>query len=198
MAPLRIDSALIPAAGYGTRLLPASKSVPKELLPVFDRPCLQYAIDEALACGIHRISLVTQQGKGAIEDYLDARPDLEHHLEDRGHHDLLEMLAKLREGLEVTYVRQERPCGLGHAVIKARPLLGSGPFAVLLADDLVGQSQPFLQELLQVHAEVGGAVVGLYPVSPEDSGRYGMVRSERTIDDRLRICLLYTSPSPRD
>jgi UTP--glucose-1-phosphate uridylyltransferase len=190
--------ALIPAAGYGTRQLPASRSVPKELLPVFDRPCLQYALDEAAAAGLRRICLVTMRGKTALEDYTDANPELDRYLRDRGQAELADALERLTRDLQIAYVRQPGPRGLGDAVLTARPLLGGSPFAVMLADDLVDQARPLIDELLELQAEVGGAVVALQAVPRTQARDYGMAAVERTPEGLLRVLDLVEKPAPAD
>ena len=171
-----VRKAVFPAAGMGTRFLPATKSVPKEMLPVVDRPLIQYAVDEARAAGIEELVLITGRGGRAIEDYFDADFELSERLAAKGKR---EEIAAVEDGLppagQVAFTRQQEPRGLGHAVWCARHLVGNGAFAVLLADDLIVAETGCIAQMMAVHAELGGIVVAAMEVAPEQTARYGIV-----------------------
>jgi UTP--glucose-1-phosphate uridylyltransferase len=175
MKPVR--KAVFPVAGLGTRFLPATKAVPKEMLPVVDRPLIQYAVDEARAAGIEQIIFVTGRGKNAIEDYFDIAYELEATLTARGKHDMLATLdgSRLAPG-NVAYIRQQEPLGLGHAVWCARDLIGNEPFAVLLADELLwNPASPCLSQMVATYEAKGGNIVSVLEVPQEHTDRYGIV-----------------------
>ncbi|MDX3883911.1 MULTISPECIES: UTP--glucose-1-phosphate uridylyltransferase GalU [Sphingomonas] len=176
MKPVR--KAVFPVAGLGTRFLPATKAVPKEMLPVVDKPLIQYAVDEARAAGIEQIIFVTGRGKNAIEDYFDIAYELESTLNERAKHDILATLdcTRLAPG-NVAYIRQQEPLGLGHAVWCARDLIGDEPFAVLLADELLwNPAAPCLKQMREVYEAKGGNVIAVLEVPEEHTNRYGIVR----------------------
>ncbi len=174
--PKPVTKAVFPVGGLGTRFLPATKAMPKEMLPVVDKPLVQYVVDEAVKAGIDELIFVTGKGKTAIEDYLDQAPELEAMLEGRGKEDLLEALrASTPPGITVTYTRQPQPLGLGHAVWCARKLVGDEPFAVLLADDLIKSDTPCLKQMIEAYNEVGGNILAVMEVPMADTGRYGVV-----------------------
>jgi len=172
----RVRKAIFPVGGMGTRFLPATKAMPKEMLPVVDRPLIQYAVDEARAAGIEQFIFVTGRGKSAIEDHFDHSVELEALLRDRDKNDAL---ADLRETLlppgDIAYVRQQEPLGLGHAVWCARHLVGDEPFAVLLADDLIMADTPCLKQMTDVFEETGGNVVAAMEVPDDQTSRYGII-----------------------
>lgn len=171
-----IRKAVFPVAGLGTRFLPATKSMPKEMLPVVDKPLIQYALEEAKAAGIEEFILVTGRGKSAMEDHFDHAFELEATLEQRGKQDALANLSDtLFEAGQIAYVRQQQPLGLGHAVWCARHLIGDEPFAVLLPDDLVLAQTPCLAQMVEVHGSVGGNVVAVMDVPREHTKRYGIL-----------------------
>jgi UTP--glucose-1-phosphate uridylyltransferase len=176
MKPVR--KAVFPVAGLGTRFLPATKAVPKEMLPVVDKPLIQYAVDEALAAGIEQIIFVTGRGKDAIEDYFDIAYELEATLAERGKSDILHTLdGSLLAPGSVVYVRQQEPLGLGHAVWCARDIIGDEPFAVLLADELLwNPAQPCLSQMVETYAAKGGNVVAVLEVPEAHTDRYGIVQ----------------------
>ena len=172
----KLTKAVFPVAGLGTRFLPATKSIPKEIMTLVDRPLIQYAIDEARAAGIKEFIFVTSRGKGALEDYFDNAPELETALKKKGKDDILEMLRGTNmESGAIAYVRQQKPQGLGHAVWCARRLLGDEPFAVLLPDDVIAAEKPCLQQMVEAHAETGGNMVAAMEVSPEKASSYGVL-----------------------
>ena len=171
----RVRKAVLPVAGLGTRFLPATKALPKEMLPLVDKPLIQYAVEEAVASGIEDIILVTSPGKDCIKDHFDANPELVRELEERGKQEEAELLRRLEKLANVFAVHQERPLGLGHAVSCARELVGDEPFAVLLPDDLIDASIPCTQQLLEVHAAHPGCVIATEEVHGPGIERYGVM-----------------------
>src|SRR3954452_11726558 len=165
--------AVIPVAGMGTRFLPATKSVPKELLPVVDRPALQYIVEEAARAGLREVLMVTGRNKAAIEDYFDRHPELETALEKKGDADRLASVHESTEVAQVHFVRQGEARGLGHAVLQAAAFVGDEPFAVLLGDDLIDARDLLLEQMLAVRAEHGGSVIALLDVGRENIDKYG-------------------------
>ncbi|NHZ70169.1 MAG: UTP--glucose-1-phosphate uridylyltransferase GalU [Proteobacteria bacterium] len=194
-----VRTAVFPVAGLGTRFLPATKSIPKELLPIVDRPLIQYAVDEARAVGIENLIFVTGRGKGAIEDHFDISYELEKTLAERNKASELEELRKLRPGPgQVAYVRQMQPLGLGHAVWCARHLIGSEPFAVLLADELILADTPPLADMIEIHAETNGNVVLVDEVPMESTDNYGIIHPGTETDSSIEITSVVEKPEPAD
>lgn len=172
----KVTKAVFPVAGLGTRFLPATKSIPKEIMTLVDRPLIQYAIDEARAAGITEFIFVTSRGKSALEDYFDNNPELENSLERSGKTQLLDVLHKTNmDSGAIAYVRQNRPQGLGHAVLCARRLIGNEPFAVILPDDVIAAEKPCLQQMVEAYAETGGNMVAAMEVAPEKASSYGVL-----------------------
>lgn len=172
----KVIKAIFPVAGLGTRFLPATKSIPKEIMTLVDRPLIQYAIDEARAAGIKEFIFVTSRGKSALEDYFDDAPELENALRKKGKLELLEELrATNMDSGAIAYIRQNRPQGLGHAVWCARRLIGDEPFAVLLPDDVIAAEKSCLQQMIEAHAEVGGNMVAAMEVAPDKASSYGVL-----------------------
>jgi UTP--glucose-1-phosphate uridylyltransferase len=172
----KVTKAIFPVAGMGTRFLPATKSVPKEIMTLVDRPLVQYAIDEARAAGIKEFIFVTSRGKGALEDYFDHNLYLEQELHKKGKTELLETLKQTNmESGAIAYIRQHRALGLGHAVWCARRLIGDEPFAVMLPDDVIAAETPCLQQMVEAYAETGGNMVAAMEVPPEQASSYGVL-----------------------
>ncbi len=172
----KVTKAVFPVAGMGTRFLPATKSIPKEIMTLVDRPLIQYAIDEARAAGIKEFIFVTSRGKSALEDYFDIAPDLEATLKAKGKTDLLAALQDTNmDSGAIAYVRQTKALGLGHAVWCARRLIGDEPFAVLLPDDVIAAEKPCLQQMVEAYAETGGNMVAAMEVPPEKASSYGVL-----------------------
>jgi UTP--glucose-1-phosphate uridylyltransferase len=172
----KVTKAVFPVAGMGTRFLPATKAIPKEILTLVDRPLIQYAIDEARAAGIKEFIFVTARGKSALEDYFDHAPELEGALRRAGKDDLLEMLkASNMDSGAIAYIRQHKAMGLGHAVWCARRLIGNEPFVVMLPDDVIAADKPCLQQMVEAHAETGGCMVAAMEVPPAKAGAYGVL-----------------------
>ena len=173
---MTIRKAVFPVAGLGTRFLPATKAMPKELLPIIDRPIIQYAVEEAVAAGIELLVFVTGRTKRAIEDHFDANPELEGMLRQRGQDDIAEMVRNIvPEGVNCVFLRQAEALGLGHAVLCAEPVIGRDPFVVLLADDVMQGSLP-TADLLEAHASTPGTILSVMEVEPEEVSKYGIVR----------------------
>jgi UTP--glucose-1-phosphate uridylyltransferase len=181
----RVRKAVIPAAGLGTRFLPASKAVPKEMLPIVDKPVIQYIVEGAVASGIEQVVLVTASSKRAIEDHFDTFFELEMRLEEAGKHDLLAEARRPAELARFVIIRQGAPLGNGHAVLLAKDVVGDEPFAMLWGDDVVVADPPFVQQLVEAHERTGGAVVGVMAVPPEDAVKYGVIEIAERLDDRL-------------
>ena len=172
----KVTKAIFPVAGLGTRFLPATKSVPKEIMTLVDRPLIQYAIDEARAAGIKEFIFVTSRGKGALEDYFDHAPTLEQELRKKGKDELLEILKDTNmDSGAIAYIRQHKALGLGHAVWCARRLIGNEPFAVILPDDVIAAEKPCLQQMVEAYSETGGNVVAAMEVPPESASSYGVL-----------------------
>lgn len=192
-----VTTAVFPVAGLGTRFLPATKSIPKELLPIVDRPLIQYAVDEARDAGIENFVFVTGRGKGAIEDHFDLSYELEDTLEARGKTKELEELRTLRPGPgQVAYVRQMEPLGLGHAVWCARHIVGEEPFAVLLADELILADPPSLASMIEVHERTGGNVVLVDEVPESDTGGYGIIEPGPATESVVEVVSMIEKPDP--
>ncbi|WP_210136705.1 UTP--glucose-1-phosphate uridylyltransferase GalU [Staphylococcus sp. GDH8C109P] len=171
----KIKKAIIPAAGLGTRFLPATKAMPKEMLPILDKPTIQYIVEEAARAGIEDIIIVTGKHKRAIEDHFDNQKELEMILEEKGKTDLLEKVNYSTELANIFYVRQKEQKGLGHAIYSARQFIGNEPFAVLLGDDIVESTQPAIKQLMDTYEETGKSVIGVQEVNENDTHRYGII-----------------------
>jgi len=173
--PMKVRKAVFPAAGLGTRFLPATKAQPKEMLPLVDKPTIQYVVEEAVASGLQDIILVTGRNKRAIEDHFDAAFELEYYLQDRGKLEELAQIKTISELAAVSYVRQKEPLGLGHAILCARPLVGEEPFGVFLGDDIIVSTVPCMRQLLDVYERHDGPVLAVMRVPREEIGRYGVI-----------------------
>jgi UTP--glucose-1-phosphate uridylyltransferase len=187
--------AVIPAAGLGTRFLPATKAVPKELLPIVDIPTIQYVVQEIVDSGMTDVVLVTGRGKSAIEDHFDVSPDLERFLEEKGKDELLHMVREVAKMAHVVSVRQKQPLGLGHAVLTARRYVGDEPFAVLLGDVIIDAPVPCTKQLLDVYAS-HGPVIALLAVPPERTQHYGIISGKRVQDRLYHVDALVEKPAP--
>ncbi|CAM3557147.1 UTP--glucose-1-phosphate uridylyltransferase GalU [Marinicrinis lubricantis] len=180
----KVRKAIIPAAGLGTRFLPATKAMPKEMLPIVDKPTIQYIVEEAMASGIEDIIIVTGKGKRAIEDHFDSSFELEYSLMQKGKLDLLNEVQKASK-VEIHYIRQKEAKGLGHAVWCARNFIGDEPFAVLLGDDIVQAKVPCTKQLIEQYEQTGGSIVGVQAVPMDQTNRYGIVDPFLSIGERL-------------
>jgi UTP--glucose-1-phosphate uridylyltransferase len=194
----RVRKAVIPAAGLGTRFLPASKAVPKEMLPVVDKPVIQYIIEGAVESGIEEVVLVTAASKRAIEDHFDRFFELEYRLEAAGKHDLLEAARRPADMARFVMVRQGSPLGNGHAVLLAKEVVGDEPFVMLWGDDIVLGDPPFVRQLLQAYERTGGSVVGVIKVPPAEAIKYGVIEVAERLDDRLVRASRIVEKPPRD
>ncbi|ELK46363.1 UTP--glucose-1-phosphate uridylyltransferase GalU [Halobacillus sp. ACCC02827] len=172
---MNIKKAIIPAAGFGTRFLPATKAQPKEMLPIVDKPTIQYIVEEAIAAGIEEIIIVTGKGKRSIEDHFDHAFELEANLKKKGKWELLEEVQYCSGLADIHYIRQKEPKGLGHAIWCARKFIGEEPFAVLLGDDIVRSDYPGIRQLMDVYDETGASVIAVQEVAPEETHRYGVI-----------------------
>ena len=191
-----VRKAVIPAAGLGTRFLPATKATPKEMLPIVDKPTIQYIIEEALASGIEDIIIISGKGKRSIEDHFDRNMELEMSLEASGKFEQLEMVRRISE-INLHYIRQKEPRGLGHAILCARRFIGDEPFAVLLGDDVVDSEKPALKQLIDVYDRRGFSVLGVQEVAPEKVSSYGIIDSVPTEEDRTYTVRLENTPPGR-
>ncbi|MEW8962212.1 UTP--glucose-1-phosphate uridylyltransferase GalU [Paraclostridium dentum] len=180
----RVRKAIIPAAGLGTRFLPATKSQPKEMLPIVDKPTLQYIIEEAVNSGIEEILVVTGRNKKSIEDHFDRSIELEVELEQKGKTDMLEMVKEISNMVDIHFIRQKEPKGLGHAIHCAKSFVGDEPFAVLLGDDIVDNEVPCLAQLINAYNEYNTSILGVQEVAKENTDKYGIL-DVKTIEDRV-------------
>jgi len=195
----KVTKAIFPVAGLGTRFLPATKSVPKEIMTLVDRPLIQYAIDEARAAGIKEFIFVTSRGKGALEDYFDHSPVLEQELRAKKKTELLEILKNTNmDSGAIAYIRQHKALGLGHAVWCARRLIGNEPFAVILPDDVIAADKPCLQQMVEAYNETGGNVVAAMEVAPERSSSYGMLDIDEDRGELVKIKGMVEKPKMED
>src|SRR5450755_4980839 len=175
----KVRKAVFPAAGLGTRFLPATKAQPKEMLPLVDKPLIQYGVEEAMHSGIQNILIVTGRGKSSIEDHFDVSFELEQLLESKGKSDLLAMVRGISDMIDVAYIRQKEALGLGHAVLRAKDLVGPEPFAVVLSDDVIKSDVPCLRQLLDIYEFYGASVVALMEVPEDQTSSYGIVDAEQ-------------------
>jgi UTP--glucose-1-phosphate uridylyltransferase len=173
---MTVRTAVFPAAGLGTRFLPATKAQPKEMLPLVDKPMIQYVVEEAVAAGLDRLTIVTGRGKRAIEDHFDAAVELEFYLQERGKWEELAQIKTISDLATVSYIRQKEPLGLGHAILCARPLVGEEPFAVFLGDDIIVADPPCIAQLLAVYTQYGHPVLAVERVPRHELSRYGVIR----------------------
>jgi UTP--glucose-1-phosphate uridylyltransferase len=180
---MRVRKAVFPAAGWGTRFLPATKAQPKEMLPLVDKPVIQYAVEEAVAAGIEQVIIVTSSQKRAIEDHFDVSFELEHLLEERGDVEMLRRIRHISDLAQIAYVRQKEQLGLGHAVLVAKELIGHEPFAVILSDDVVVGERPAIGQLIHAFNQTHASVIAVQEVPHEDTGRYGVIDSEPAGDE---------------
>jgi len=195
----KVTKAIFPVAGLGTRFLPATKSIPKEIMTLVDRPLIQYAIDEARAAGIKEFIFVTAKGKSALEDYFDGAPELEKTLRKKGKTDLLkELRATDMDSGAIAYIRQREALGLGHAVWCARRLISNEPFAVILPDDVIAAEKPCLQQMVEQYAETGGNMVAATKVAPEEVSAYGILSVTGSKDKLLTVSDMAEKPSVED
>jgi len=199
---MRVRKAVFPAAGWGTRFLPATKAQPKEMLPLVDKPVIQYAVEEAVAAGIEQVIIVNSSQKRVIEDHFDLNYELEHLLEEKGEIEKLRQVRAITDLAQIAYVRQKEQLGLGHAVLMAKDLIGHEPFAVLLPDDVIVSDRPCIGQLINAYHQHHGSVVALAEVPREETSRYGIIAGEPVEgpdgDRTYRISQLVEKPEPDD
>jgi UTP--glucose-1-phosphate uridylyltransferase len=195
---MKVRKAVIPAAGLGTRFLPATKAQPKEMLPLLDKPAIQYVVEEAVRAGLTDILIVTGRGKRSIEDHFDRSLELEHFLEAKGKFDELKLIREISDMAAIHYIRQKDPLGLGHAIAVAQEHVGEEPFAVLLGDDIMAESNPLLAEMLQVHERYGRSVLAAMEVSRDEISMYGSIQPEFVEDRLARVIGVVEKPSAQE
>jgi len=193
-----VTKAVIPAAGLGTRFLPATKSMPKEMLPLIDRPVIQYVVEEAVNSGIDDLIIITGRGKRAIEDYFDDSPELEMHLREHNKMDLLKRIRDISSLIEIHYIRQKEPLGLGDAIMRAEKHIGDEPFAVLLGDDIIQNHTPCIRQLIDIFQEKGQSVIAVEEVPDEKVSSYGIIRGTRVGPSLLHIDDIVEKPRLAD
>jgi UTP--glucose-1-phosphate uridylyltransferase len=181
---MKVKKAVIPAAGFGTRFLPATKVVPKELLPIVDKPTIQYIMEEVAAAGIVEVILITGREKGSIEDHFDTSTELENHLKKKDRMDLLRMVQSISEMVTLVSVRQKEPLGLGHAILCAKRVVGQEPFAVLLGDDLIDAKIPCVRQMIDVYQKMEGALIAIQKVPKTETHLYGIIKGKK-VSDRI-------------
>lgn len=197
MAPQKIRKAVIPAAGFGIRFLPATKAMPKEMLPIIDKPIIHFVVEEAVAAGIEDIIIITGRGKRAIEDHFDYSPELEHHLSKKGNESELKILKNMSNLADLHYIRQKEPLGLGHAVLCAEKHIGNDPFAVLLGDDIIVSKKPAIGQLIEDFNKTGSSVLGVEKVPQENVSRYGIIDIESR-NSLIKVRDLVEKPKKED
>jgi UTP--glucose-1-phosphate uridylyltransferase len=198
VAKTRVTKAVIPAAGLGTRFLPATKAQPKEMLPIVDKPAIQYVVEEAVRSGIDDILIITGRGKRTLEDHFDRNFELEYYLADRGKHDDLEGVRDLAELADIHYVRQGEPLGLGHAVSVARKHVGDNPFVVMLGDDIMTDHSTVLSDMIDTHMETDASIVALMEVPLAEISSYGCVDPESIDGNLVKLRGIVEKPAPAD
>ena len=191
---MKITKAVIPAAGLGTRVLPATKTMPKEMFPIVDKPTIQYIVEEAVAAGITDILIITNRGKGIIEDHFDKSPELESLLEKSGKTEFLEQVRAISDLANITFIRQKEMKGLGHAVLKAKSFVGNEPFAVLYGDGVIVSKTPAIKQLIDCYGEYGEGVVGVKKVAAKDIHKYGSLKVENLHDNVFKCTDMKEKP----
>jgi UTP--glucose-1-phosphate uridylyltransferase len=193
---MKVRKAVITAAGWGTRFLPITKSQPKEMLPLLNKPLIQYVVEEAVNSGVELVVLVTALGKRAIEDYFDRSFELEYLLQEKRESKLLGEMRRLSNLINVCYVRQKEQLGLGHAILTTRDVIGDEPFAVILPDDIIDSKTPVLRQMMDVHEQYGTNVIAVEPVSRQDINKYGIIEERRVCDRTYQVTDLVEKPDP--
>lgn len=195
---MEIRKAVIPAAGWGTRFLPTTKSIPKEMLPLADKPLIQHIIEEAVASGIKQIIVITSSAKMAIEEYFNRNLALESMLQQKGETELLEGVRRISTLANVSFIRQDQPLGLGHAILATRKIVGNEPFAVFLPDDIFDTDPPLIKQMIDVYQRYRGSVIALRQVAKEDTVRYGIVKTDQVAERVYRILDMVEKPAPEE
>jgi UTP--glucose-1-phosphate uridylyltransferase len=193
---MKIRKAVITAAGWGTRFLPVTRSQPKEMLPIVDKPLIQYSVEEALASGIEQIIMVTAMGKNAIEDYFDRSLELEYYLENKGETEMLRKMLEISSLTDICFIRQKEHLGLGHAILMAKDIIGDEPFAVILPDDIIAGGTPCLKQMIEVYDNYGANIIAVERVADEDVSKYGVIKPEEMEKGVYRISGLVEKPEP--
>jgi UTP--glucose-1-phosphate uridylyltransferase len=191
-----VKRAVIPAAGLGTRFLPVTKASPKEMLPIYDKPAIQYIVEEAITAGLEDILIVTGRGKQAIENHFDKSFELEYYLREKKQFGILKNISHISEMVNIHYVRQKEPLGLGHAVLCAKSFIGNEPFALFLADDIIDASKPAIKQLVEVFEKYKTGVIGIQEVPQEKVSSYGIIKAKLVEDRIYKIEDLFEKPSP--
>ena len=191
---MKITKAVIPAAGFGTRVLPATKNIPKEMFPIVDKPTIQYIVEEAVAAGITDILIITNRGKGLIEDHFDRSPELEQILEKGSKTDFLNVVREISDLANISFIRQKEMKGLGHAVLKAKSFVGNEPFAVLFGDGVIVSKTPCIKQLIDAYGEFGEGVLGVKKVPAEDIHKYGSLKVENLHDNVFKCTDMKEKP----
>jgi UTP--glucose-1-phosphate uridylyltransferase len=193
-----ITKAVFPAAGLGTRFLPATKAMPKEMLPLVDKPLIQYVVEEAVASGIEEVVLVTGRGKRAIEDHFDVAFELEEELKAKGKHKILNELQRIADLVTFCYIRQKKALGLGHAVLTAKRVVGNDPFAVLLGDDIIDAATPVLRQMMDVYRRYPGTILAIQKVPRSQTRNYGIIDARKIEKDVYLVKHLVEKPAPEE
>lgn len=193
-----IRKAVIPAAGWGTRFLPATKALPKEMLPLVDKPLIQYIVEEATSSGIEQIIIITSSGKSAIEDHFDRSCELEYTLEQKGEKRLLGEVRRIADLANICFIRQREQLGLGHAILSAKEIVGDEPFAVFLPDDIFEAEVPLLKQMLEVYQRHKGSVIAVWRVTEDDTKRYGIIKPKQIAERVYQVLDLVEKPEPGD
>lgn len=197
MKPIR--KAVFPVAGLGTRFLPATKAMPKEMLPIVDKPLIQYAVEEAIAAGVTELIFITGRNKRAIEDHFDRAPELEHELNVKNKHDLLRCVQEvIPSHVSCIYTRQPAALGLGHAVLCAAPIVGNEPFLVLLADDLIDANTPVARQLVEAAHQHNGSIIAIQQVAPEETNKYGIIAGKAVTATTTHLTKIVEKPAPEN
>lgn len=196
---MKVRKAIIPAAGFGTRVLPATKSMPKEMFPIVDKPTIQYIVEEAVAAGITDILIITNRGKGVIEDHFDYSPELEANLEKAGKNDFLKQVHEIANLADITFIRQKEMKGLGHAVLKAKAFVGNEPFAVLFGDGVIDcDTTPAIKQLIDAYGEFGEGVLGVKKVPESEIHKYGSLKVENIHDNVFKCTDMVEKPQTKE
>ena len=195
---MKITKAVIPAAGFGTRVLPATKNFPKEMFPIVDKPTIQYIVEEAVAAGITDILIITNRGKGLIEDHFDRSPELEQILEKGGKDEFLKIVKEISELANISFIRQQEMKGLGHAVLKAKSFVGNEPFAVLFGDGVIVSETPCIKQLIDCYGEFGEGVLGVKKVDEKDIHKYGSLKVEKLHDNVFKCTDMKEKPKTKE
>ncbi len=193
---MKVRKAVVVAAGWGTRFLPITRSQPKEMLPLIDKPIIQYSVEEAINSGIGQVAMVTAREKQAIEDYFDRSFELEYILGQKGETELLRQMQELSNLVDISYIRQKEQLGLGHAILKAQGIIGEEPFAVILPDDIIDSEVPTLKRMIEIYEKYGAGVIAVERVSDERIRKYGIIEPRRVSDGIYRVMSLVEKPEP--